>query len=162
MLPQSALCPLDGAPEVWRGLSQRIDDLALSVPLFDFSNPILERHQYSGWSGGQITVRQCVGDPRLFAFISSELRGEAAEPDLEPRLGVVGDEAGQPFGSKRPEVAGPIELMQASALKVWRVADVVQVRCGDQVGAILLVQNRAYRAGALANSSDVLPSIAER
>jgi hypothetical protein len=58
----------------------------------------------------------------LFAFIGSELRGEPAEPDLEPRLGVVSDEAGQPFGSKRPDVAGAIELMQASALKARRIA----------------------------------------
>jgi hypothetical protein len=38
---------------------------------------------------------------------------------------VVSDEASQPFGSKRPEVTGAIELMQASPLKVGRVADVV-------------------------------------
>jgi len=30
----------------------------------------------------------------LFAFIGSELRGEAAELDLEPCLRVVGNEAG--------------------------------------------------------------------
>jgi len=61
----------------------------------------------------------------LFVFIGGELRGEAAEPDLEPHLGVVGDEAGQPIGSKRPDVAGAIELMKASPLKARRVADVV-------------------------------------
>ena len=108
--------PLNKPHEEWRGLSQRIHDLALPVSSFDFSNPVLERHRKPGGSGGQITVRQCIGDPRLFAFVGSELRGESAEPDLEPRLGVMGHEAGQPFGSKRPEVAGPIELMQASPL----------------------------------------------
>jgi len=29
---------------------------------------------------------------------------------------VVGDKAGQPFGSKQPEVAGAIELMQTRPL----------------------------------------------
>src|SRR4029450_3102961 len=85
-----------------------------------------------------------------------------AEPDLEPRLGMMSNEAGQPFGSKRPDVTGAIELMQASLLQVGRVADVVQVGCGDQVGAIFAVEDRSYGAGALADSSDVLPSIAER
>jgi hypothetical protein len=75
---------------------------------------------------------------------------------------VVGDEAGQPLGSNRPDIAGAIELMQASPLKIGRVADVMQVRCGDQIGAILLVEDRAYFASALADSSDVTPSIAER
>jgi hypothetical protein len=75
---------------------------------------------------------------------------------------VVGNEASQPFGSKSPEEAGAIELVQASPLKLGRVADVVQVRCGDQVRTILLVQDRTYLVGALADSSDVLPSIAER
>jgi hypothetical protein len=98
----------------------------------------------------------------LLASVGSELPGEPAEPDLEPRLGVVGDEAGQPIGSKRPEVAGAIELMKASPVKTRRVAYVVQVRCGDQVAAILLVKDRANFAGALADTSDVLPSIAER
>jgi hypothetical protein len=74
----------------------------------------------------------------------------------------MSNEAGQPFGSKRPDVTGAIELMQASLLKVGRVADVVQVGCGDQVGAIFAVEDRSYGAGALADSSDVLPSIAER
>jgi len=52
--------------------------------------------------------------------------------------------------------------MHASPLKVWRVADVVQVRCGNQVRAILLGEDRAHVAGAVAYGSDVLPSIAER
>jgi hypothetical protein len=52
--------------------------------------------------------------------------------------------------------------MQASPLKARRVADVVQVRCGDQVATILLVEDRAYFAGALADSSHMIPSIAER
>jgi hypothetical protein len=110
---------------------------------------------------GQITVRQSVGDPRLFAFVRSEFCGKPAEPDLEPRLGMMGDETGQPFGSKRPEVAGAIELMQASPLKARRVAGVVQVRGGDQIAAIILVENHAYLASALADGSDVLPSIAQ-
>jgi hypothetical protein len=160
--PQPALGPFDGTHQEWRGLSQRIYDLALPVSSFDFSNPVLERHRNPGGSGGQITVRQCIGDPRLFAFVGSELRGEPAEPDLEPRLGVVGDEAGQPLGSKSSDMAGAVELMQASPLKPRRVAYVVQVRCGDQVATILLVEDRAHLASALADSSDVLPSIAER
>jgi hypothetical protein len=78
--------------------------------LFDFINPVLERHRKFGGSGGQITVGQRVGDPRFLALVGSELVTEPAKPDLEPRLGVVGDEASQPFGSKRPDVAGAIEL----------------------------------------------------
>jgi hypothetical protein len=98
----------------------------------------------------------------LFAFVRSGFCGEPPEPDLEPRLGVVGDESGQPFGSKRPDVASAIELMQASPLKARGVANVVQVRGGDQVATILLVEDCAYFAGALAYGSDVIPSIAER
>jgi hypothetical protein len=45
VLPQPVLCPFDVTHEVWRRLSQRIDDLAVSVSLFDFSNPVLERHR---------------------------------------------------------------------------------------------------------------------
>jgi hypothetical protein len=57
---------------------------------------------------------------------------------------------------------GAIQLMQATPLKVGRIADVVQVGCGDQVATILLAQDRAHFAGALANGSDVIPSVAER
>ena len=61
----------------------------------------------------------------ILALVGSECITEAAEPDLEPRLGVMSDEAGQPFGSKSADVVGAIELMQASPLKVGRVADIV-------------------------------------
>jgi len=45
VLPQPILCSFDGTHQVWRGLLHRIDDLAVSVSLFDFSNPVLERHR---------------------------------------------------------------------------------------------------------------------
>ena len=45
MLPQPVLCPFDGTREAWRGLLQRIYDLAVSIPLFNLSNPVLERHR---------------------------------------------------------------------------------------------------------------------
>jgi hypothetical protein len=48
---------------------------------------------------------------------------------------VVSDEASQPFGSKRPEVTGAIELMQASPLKVGRVADAAGRDPGNDVVA---------------------------
>jgi hypothetical protein len=51
--------------------------------------------------------------------------------------------------------------MQASPLKVGCVADVVEVGCGDQVLAIFRVEDRSKAAGALADGSDVLPSIAQ-
>ena len=51
--------------------------------------------------------------------------------------------------------------MQAGPLKVGRVADVVEVGCGDQVVAVFTVEDRSDAAGALADGSDVLPSIAQ-
>jgi hypothetical protein len=51
--------------------------------------------------------------------------------------------------------------MEASPLNFGCVADVVQVRCSNQVAAILLVKDHAYLASALANSPDVIPSSSE-
>jgi len=108
---EPVLRPLDGIHEKRRGLSQRIDDLALSVPLFDLGNPVLERHQLSGRAGSQITIGQRIRDPRFLALVSSELVTESAQPDLESGLRVVSDEPGQPFSPVRPDVMGAVELM---------------------------------------------------
>jgi hypothetical protein len=51
--------------------------------------------------------------------------------------------------------------VQAGPLKVGRVADVVEVGCGDQVVAVFTVEDCSDAAGALADGSDVLPSIAQ-
>jgi hypothetical protein len=52
-------------------------------------------------------------------------------------------------------------VVQAGPLKVGGVADVVEVGCGDQVVAVFTVEDRSDAAGALADGSDVVPSIAQ-
>ena len=111
MSPEPVLRPFNGIHEKWRGLSQGIDDRALSVPLFDLGNPVLERHLLSGRADSQITIGQRIRDPRFLALVSSELVTESAQPDLESGLRVVSDEPGQPFSPVRPDVMGAVELM---------------------------------------------------
>ena len=82
----------------------------------------------------------------MFAFIGSEFCGEPAEPDLEPRLGVVGDEAGQPFGSKGPEVLGAIQLVQSGAIP-------------SDESVVICITGNGYKTAAETIGSRVAPPV---
>ena len=83
--------------------------------------------------------------------------------DHEAYLSGHGESPGRWYGAGATTLGleGAVELVQAGPLKLGRIANVVEEGCGHQVVPIFRVEDRSHIAGALANGSDMLPSITQ-
>lgn len=105
--------------------------MTIAVLLDDVGETLGRRNRGSVRSSREIAVRQCVGDLGPLLRKPLERREKATLLGLGSRTGVVGDEARQPRTSGALQEGRSVRGMEACADKTRRIADVVEIRSGQ-------------------------------
>ena len=104
----------------------------LVLRYLDVVEPGGDRDRRTVGVGSEVAIGQRVGDRRPLLRERPELVEQAAFLRLNPRSGVVRDKAGEPLAPEVAQEVRSVEWMEAGARERRRVADVVQVRGGDE------------------------------